>query len=450
MREHAGDAEENFREPVEGEASFAPAKAAAARFGVEYKGPYETIADGTNRAVRLHARALASAGLPVRLTSFSHTMVSSTGVRVHVQQDAQYERVLAEVGPLVHASIESMPIRVRHAVVRDAAQVQALAIPKSATQDPNLIELVDRLFRGTILYSVWERTEIDKPLARMMNRMGECWVPCRQNAEMLRSCGVERVVVVPHPVDPASPLLGLDSDLVRPWGTEPGFDGLKLAGRRFYSIGAWQPRKAYHELLGAFLRLFRPGDDVTLVLKTGDYRIPGYPTLDESVRHWLEDAVVRGNGWRAETLMQSVAIVLKYLSDEQVVDLHRRNNIYVSSSRGEAWNLGAFDAKCAGNRLVHVPFGGTADFADPDVDVEVPFRLGPVHSFYKWQGEWADFNHFDLSGALALFEYQPRVFRQRDFLERFGMPAVGALMRERVLERARDVAPAAYQEWRKE
>ncbi len=448
MLGHVGDAEENFREPVAGEASFAPAKAAQSRFGVEYKGPYETIADGTNRAVRLHARALAEAGLPVRLTSFTHTMVSASGVRVHVQQDAQYEKILGEVGPLVTASIEILPIRIRHAVVRDASQVQAITVPRSATQDPNLISLVDQLFRGTILYSVWERTKIDKALARMMARLGECWVPCEQNAEMLRAAGVERVVVVPHPVPEDSPLLAFADDLTRDWGRQiPPVPGLKPAGRRFYTIGAWQPRKGYHELIGAFLRTFGPDADATLVLKTGDFRIPGYPSVEESVRHWLDDEAVRQNGWRPESLLSSVAILLKYLSDEEVLKLHLSNNIYVSSSRGEAWNLGAFDAKAAGNRLVHVPFGGTEDFADPDVDRAVEFELGPVHPFYKWEGEWAEFTVEALGRAMS-YSHQPRIYRRPDFLPRFGMRAVGKLMRERVLERAREVAPAAYEAWK--
>lgn len=448
MQSHAGAAEESFREPAPGEASFAASRPARQMFGVEYKGPYETIADGTNRAVRLHARALASAGIPVRLTSFTHSMVTPSGMRVSVQQDAQYERVLGEVGDLVHASIERQPIRIRHAVVRDASDVQAMSIPKSATRDPDLIRMVDHLFRGTILYSVWERTKIDPALARMMNRLGECWVPCSQNAELLRGHGVERVVVVPHPVAPDSPLLGLADEAKRDFSV-PAFDGLKVARKRFYSIGAWQPRKGYHELLGAFLKAFTPGDDATLVLKTGDFRIPGYPTVRDSIGIWLEDPVVRENGWSAETLGPSVAIVLRYLSDEDILGLHARNNIYVSSSRGEAWNLGAFDAKSAGNRLVHVPFGGTADFCDPEFDWAVPYRLGPVHAFYQWEGEWADVDvqQLRLSLLMATAAPEPRLFRREDFEVRFGMQAVGALMRERVLARARDVAPEAAASW---
>ena len=107
----------------------------------------------------------------------------------------------------------------------------------------------------------------------------------------------------------------------------------------------------------------------------------------------------------------------------------------MSSSHGEAWCLPAYEAKVAGNAMVHVPYGGTADFAAAS-DVAVPFRLGPVHTGYGWEpgARWADYHIADLSAALRAARAPARYERPVGFAERFSFDSVGREMARHVLE----------------
>ena len=75
---------------------FLPGTDAEHPFGVLYQGEYETEHDGTARAVRLHARALAATGLPVLIKSFSHSIVSADGVVEPVHNVGLSDRVVTE------------------------------------------------------------------------------------------------------------------------------------------------------------------------------------------------------------------------------------------------------------------------------------------------------------------------------------------------------------------
>ena len=50
------------------------------------------------------------------------------------------------------------------------------------------------------------------------------------------------------------------------------------------------------------------------------------------------------------------------LSEEEVDDLHRRGDCYLSLSRGEGWGLGAFDAAAWGNPVIVTGWGAAAEF----------------------------------------------------------------------------------------
>jgi glycosyltransferase involved in cell wall biosynthesis len=400
----------------------APGRASRYRYGVEYRGNHETVHDGTNVAVRRHARALAEAGMPVLLTSpTGHVIVD--GISRPTWEVGLPAAVEHEVGGLRRSEMSERTVRIVHAVVKSAEALQALVLPRSVSEaDP---ELADYVLHRTVLYTVWERDRISDDVARVMQSVGECWVPCQQNAEMLRSCGVSNVFVVPHPFDPSDPLEKMRRRIpsYRPQGGDT---------RRFYTIGAWQPRKAQHELLGAWLEAFGPEEDATLTIKTHG-RWPGYPDPETSIQHWMQHPAVRARGWHPDLVRHKVRIVDDHLTNDGIRRLHFDNNIYLACSHGEAWCLPAFDAKQAGNRLVHVGYGGTADFASED-DISVPYELEPVHESYAWEdgAQWASVDHHQLVAALRRAQ-PPDDYASSALDDRFRIDQVGELMRRRIL-----------------
>lgn len=411
-------------------AAFAEGTDAEHAYGVLYQGEWETPWDGTCVAVRLHARALAASGLPVLLKSFSGKVVTREGAVEPAAIAGIPQSVKQEVGLLPETSIGMLTPLIKHAVVRSAEQLRALLVPRHVVHPDaeRMLAMRDAILRATILYSVWERDRVHPDVVQLLRRVRN-WVPCSRNRSVLIESGVPeaQVEVIPHPYDPEDVLCGL----VR---RKP-----RSGAPRFYSIGRWEPRKAYAELLHAFLHAFPPHTDARLTIKYTGGDWPDYPTPDEALR-----AAAAWGGWPLDAARRAVTLIGERLPRKDLLRLHFEHDVYVCGSRGEAWCLPAFDAKVAGNRMIHVPWGGTEDFAAPD-DIGLAYTLEPVPTSYGWEpkARWATATHGDLVEALRVARPPERFARPERFEERFGLRAVGLQMRESVLRVARALSPAA-------
>jgi len=399
------------------EAYFGPSTKPDLEWTVAYKADYESPWDGTATAARLHARALHSTGIPVRLESITGMIMGKSGVVEPVFMNGLDDAVRAEVGHLRNVTAASVRCRIVHMVARSADHLAHVLVPRAATL---IRESAAGLLDRTVLMTVWERDRVSDELADLMRQCRECWVPCEQNRAMLAACGVPSVVV-PHPYDPEAPVLRL---VERKAATSP----------RLYFIGRWEPRKAPHELVGAFLREFAPGE-ATLTIKHGSALcIDAYPRPEDSLKLWLDDPEVRAMGWTASNA-SAVTIRGGHVRQDQILALHFHNNIYCQVGHGEAWSLPAFDAKLAGNLLVHVPYGGTADYASEE-DVSVDYAMGPVPAGYRWEpgAQWANVDPRDLRRGLreAARRVVGRAPARDASLARFELAEVGKLMRARL------------------
>jgi glycosyltransferase involved in cell wall biosynthesis len=363
------------------------------------------------------------------LRSFSNSVVNRYGVRepAHLGIPAVVE---TEVGHLRRTSIQTLSPVIKHAVIATAEHARNILIPHGAIglagDTMATVEMRRAICDNTILYTVWERDCLDADLVRELSRPAQLWVPCQHNAEMLTTSGVpkSKIHVVPHPYEP-------NDDLSKLLGRTP------TDWRLFYSIGRWEPRKAYAELIAAFLRAFTPSDKVMLTIKfSGNGNWQDYPTPAQAFHAALEYPTVKKH-WTEEQARQRIRFIDKHLSRSGVIELHFRNNIYVSCSHGEAWNFGAFEAKQAGNALVYVPWGGVTDYAGASVDVPVPLQgKEPVHTSYRWpDAQWASYDMNDLVTSLRLAP-APLRYIVPARLQRCTMDAVGVQMRELVLRLA--------------
>lgn len=398
---------------------FAPGTEATHPNGVMYQGDYQHEGDGTAIAIRLHARALAKTGVPLFLKPFSGQVLTKKGIYEPLHLAGLSPLVDQETEGLRQTSIAKLYPVIRHFVAHKTSDIAKHVMRGSVgpLDDPELVMKARQIVYGsTVFYSVWERSKIPIATAKEMSRMGDNWVPCTQNKEMLHICGVKNVCVIPHPFDPESPLCHLTK-------RKP------IKTKRFYNIGRWEPRKNQVELVRSFLFAFNPGDDVHLTLKThGSW--PGYETLEEV----LSPEFLSAAGWTRSQVDAQLTVIEGILRPDQIVKLHYENNIYVSTSCGEAWCLPAFEAKVAGNVVLHVPYGGTSDFCDSR-DGEIPYKMAPVPPSYGWDidCEWAEASLGGVESALR--EMEPLDFvRTKEFEERFSLDAVGAQMRARLKE----------------
>lgn len=395
----------------------APSEEPLLSCGIVYSADWKRFADGMARHARAQVSALAAAGLPVRLQSISgEGMLLDGETKLSVRE---------EVAHLAAVTMKDVVIAVRQAVFHNADFVRNLVVPAGG-------RLVDfeheqRIYDNTIIYTSLERSRVAPVLIDIFKRCAEVWVPCRHNKDTMVGSGMpeDKVHVIPYPYDPAGPVCRIPV----PRGHERVPEG-----KRFYSIGKWEPRKNHTGLLMAFLRAFAPKGKASLVLKVHGWGAwENYPDIEQALTLCGKDPVVRANGWTDANLVKRVRIITDKISDDEIVALHAQNNIYVSASHGEAWDIPAFEAKCAGNALVHVGYGGSADYAGDD-DTWVPYTMIPVDKSYGWEECcWAGYELSDLVTALQSAKPPHRRVHPKDFNARFSAHAVGEQMKERIL-----------------
>lgn len=360
---------EDMRQPVakEGRPADVP-------MGVGYIAPWELPADGFSEHCRRAAEALASAGCPVHLRS---PRPSAAGLDPDIE---------ARCAALARASIGRYSVTI-HQVVPHEGLLDRLTRPTPSGARVLTEREVELLNLCRVLYTVWERGPVPEGDARALDRVGQAWVACRQDAERLCDAGVreDKVRVVPVPFAPNDPHL-----VYRGRARAAGVP-------RFVHIGKWEPRKAQDQILGAFLCAFRPGE-AELYLKTSRFapKIAGYPAgPTECVRDWMQTPRVAELGWRWPSTSnaadlgrrladQGIKIYQAILPEPTLVAMQGYADVYVTLSRGEGFDMPAFHAKLAGKRLVYTPSGGPQDFAHPsDLRVE-PSGLVPTHPLYRW------------------------------------------------------------------
>lgn len=428
----------------ENEAEFAPGgRSASHPYAVLYQGEYETPYDGTAVAVRLHARALASTGIPVFLKSFTGSIIDEHGAIGSVHLGGLPKDVRTEIGELDRTSASALVPVVKHLVVRDADHLRKVIIPQGAIALSSAgiegdMAMRQHLFDSTIIYSVWERDRVDPAIAGLLSRVAENWVPCHDNREMLIRSGVpaDKVVVIPHPYDPDNPIIRLRN-------RQPD-----LQWRKFYSIGRWEPRKAYAELVEAFLRAFTPQDLAMLTIKYTGGNWPGYESPTQVLSRMHADESIKARGWSSSAIADRVHLREGRFPRPEILRIHYKHNIYVCSSHGEAWCLPAFEAALAGNRIAYIDAGGVRDFANATDHALLPVSGAPVPDSYRWERDanWAWVDADFLNYLLTKSTLPTR--HERIGMEKFSLERVGQLMKERILAVAAKM-PAALEYFKK-
>ncbi len=406
------------------------------KYAVHYHGPWETLHDGVQRAVRAHARALSDAGVPVLLESFSRMVTNRQGHTEMAVWGMVEEEVMREVGELVLTEATHIVPRIKHIVNGlGADQLLSLLAPRRLSDCATYEESEQKLnwwLSWTVAFTVWETTTVDDEVAGILARCAQCWVPSDCNRQALIASGVpeSKVFTVPHPYDPHGDIRKLGARPARP----APLAGMVDAERRFYAVGKWEPRKCYPETLLAFLLAFRPGDSASLVLKTSRLGWRGYLGVDELLPRLLKEQPVKDNGWTTEALSRHVRIITDVVSDAELLELHYRSNIYVSAAVGEGYGLPAFDAVVAGNRLIYVGGTGPETFAR-ETDYRIaPEGEAPAHPAYGWGDRKTQ--RMGLAALVAALRGASRP--QWGALEppdaRFSKESVGALMRGLILQ----------------
>jgi glycosyltransferase involved in cell wall biosynthesis len=213
-----------------------------------------------------------------------------------------------------------------------------------------------------VCYWMWESTTIPRERVEEINRAVTLqYIPCRQNLEAFRECGVRVPMKVLH--------LGADINKF-PYLTRSRSDTYA-----FGCFGDFSPRKGIDVLIRAFQDEFRPGEPVRLLLKsTGP--APAYG---------LEDPrITRLSG---------------YLSWDSLLRFLQQMDAFVLPSRGEGFGLCGLEAMSTGLPLIATNWSGPAEYLNPEYAYPLDYHLvdtqGIESNYVTYHGQWAepDYEH---------------------------------------------------------
>lgn len=234
--------------------------------------------------------------------------------------------------------------------------------------------------RRNVGYAALETDRLPPHWASLLNLADLVLVPSSMNRAVCVQGGCSKPVrVVPHILRPPPP----PADPKRRAALRARL-GAGADTTVFYSINAWEPRKAIYDLLSAYCAAFTGRDDVLLLLKSppkGIGQAPGY--VAAPVPQLLD-------AWRAqaqagrEAPLPAIEVIARELSDSEIDDIHQAGDAFVSLTHGEGWGLGGFEALGRGRPVVMTGWSGQLDYLGSNWPWLVAYRLEPID---PWPGQ---------------------------------------------------------------
>jgi glycosyltransferase involved in cell wall biosynthesis len=239
-------------------------------------------------------------------------------------------------------------------------------------------------------YTVWEADALPAHWPLLLNAMDAVLVPSRMNAALFARDGIAKPVhVVPHIRRHA-------------WSAAARNDAIALRLRLripddqfvFYTIGAWDPRKALGDLVATFSQTFSTEERVTLLVKTSaavsNAAAGGGASVDGPVREIVE-AAARQTG---RATANFAVIAADDISGRTIDAIHAIGDCYVSLTHGEGWGMGAFDAAALGKPVLITGWGGQLDYLGEDYPGLIRSTMTAVtgwlpHASYQLGQRWA-------------------------------------------------------------
>ncbi len=209
-----------------------------------------------------------------------------------------------------------------------------------------------------IIYPAWELARYPAPWAKVLQRFDEVWAPSRFIQDAIAGAVTRPVIHMPLAVD-----LKLSAFLGRRHFGIPEDDFTVLF---FFDVASFADRKNPAAVLRAFelLAARRPEARIHCVIKSrgGGEADPGQIALD---------ARLAALGSRAQAIWGD-------LSDNEIKNLVRVCDVFVSLHRSEGFGRGMAEAMAMGRPAIATGYSGNLDFMAPGTSLLVDYALVPV------------------------------------------------------------------------
>lgn len=235
-----------------------------------------------------------------------------------------------------------------------------------------------------IIFPAWELPDYPQPWVEKLARFDGLWAPTSFVQDAIARATGRPVATIPLAVD-----MKLSAFLGRRWFDIPEHAFVVMFAFDFSSYAA---RKNPFAVLEAFEQLVvrRPDAPLHALIKYkgGDPNSPD--------RKALEARIARLNG-RVQTITRE-------MSDNEVKNLFRNVDVFVSLHRSEGFGRGLAEAMALGTPVVATGWSGNMDFMDADTALLVDHRLVPVKAGEYVFGEGQHWAEPDIVQASRLIE----------------------------------------------
>ena len=209
-----------------------------------------------------------------------------------------------------------------------------------------------------IIYPMWELSKYPKEWAAQLDRFDEIWAPSKFTYE-----SIAPVVLRPVVHMPLTGQIHFKTFLGRRYFKIPESSFTFLF---FFDFTSYVERKNPFAVLQAFEKLCRlcPADDLCLVIKVkgGEKQGQDYEKFREYVGRSKSEVIV----------------IDRLLSDNEIKNLLRSCDCFVSLHRSEGFGLGPITAMFLGKPVVATAYSANMDFMTESNSCLVPYELRPI------------------------------------------------------------------------
>jgi len=272
-------------------------------------------------------------------------------------------------------------------------------------------------------YTMFEVDRISDIWALLCNKMDEVFVPSHFNYETFKSSGVkeEKLKVMPF---------GVDVDLFKP-DVEP-FEllGPKKNDFIFFSDYQHSIRKGWDVLLRAFCHEFKAEENVCLVLKTYE-AIPNDPRSEVKIMREM---------YSVKSEFDTTPRIYWYkpmVRDQDLPRLYKCADAFISTSRGEGFNLPLIQCMAMGIPTIATGWSGHMEYANKNNCFLIDYELVKTHEEMLWHPGYAGafYAEPDLGKTRELMRY---VFENPENAKEVGIKAMNEIREKYTWEKAAD------------
>lgn len=232
---------------------------------------------------------------------------------------------------------------------------------------------IDRAKGINIFWAIFESTRLpDWYLAYIKNHVNIVWAPSDWAYEVLIANGIspEMIDIVPG---------GVDINCFQPFLRKP-YSAKSGTPFKFLTIGKYEERKGYPQLLEGFKNAFGDSEDVQLLIK-GDFHLK-----HESKKEELT-ALIKSYGLR------NVKTYWGDWTQDLLIGLYNYADSFVYPSRAEGWGLPLIEAIACGLPVTSTFYSGHTEFLKPIKGkfIEIESTLENINDV-EFQGYWENNN----------------------------------------------------------